>query len=251
MRPIINYKGKFIEGFFNNEADDYPQYPMPLSGLRKERETWVRKFYSLQEKASKVGQKGSAKCRICGKRIGSITYFLGEWCWPEGLLHYIVKHNYEPSKHFKRFVKLKGKYLPNVRWGFTGAQAGTRPKVIYRVLKSKLKLKSGDQVVTGACIGVDAQVAMIVKKYFPDVYQVVVVPANRSKVDKRVYDCANEVYEMPEDTSYRARNEALVKLSHYMVAFWSGRSRGGTFMTMNIAKKQNKLYHIEHSYKRR
>jgi hypothetical protein len=130
-------------------------------------------------------------------------------------------------------------------------QDGARPKTIYRVLKNKLKLKSGDQVVTGACIGVDAQVAMIVKKYFPNVYQVVVVPANRLKIDQRVFDCANEVYEMPKGTSYRDRNEVLVRLSHYMVAFWKGRNRGGTFMTMNIAKKQNKLYHIEHANKRR
>ena len=125
-----------------------------------------------------------------------------------------------------------------VIYGFTGSQKGADVKVISDTLKS-LKLKKGDIVVTGACIGVDAQVSNLTKIHFPYVRQVIIVPYNKSKVDENVFKNGKVIY-MSEGTDYRDRNEVIVEMSDKMIAFWTGEEISGTYMTMNIAKKEGK-----------
>lgn len=247
MKPLITkHRGdwKYVEGYFNNSKNHHPMYPIPVSGMARIDNVTLSRLQRLQSKARELHFKGWSNCRICDKKNGSGEFEYNNWVWPNGLLHYIIDHNYMPSEHFLKFVRSRGTYQPRIRWGFTGAQSGCDPKIIKSMLKN-LRLKSGDQVVTGACVGVDAQVAGIVRKNYPKVKQVLVVPYNRSKVDRRVYQCADVIYEMPKDTDYRNRNEALVRLSHYMTAFWTGQKRSGTYMTMNIAKRANKLMFVK------
>ncbi len=127
-----------------------------------------------------------------------------------------------------------------MKYGFTGSQKGTDDKTVLKVLKS-LKLTKDDTVVTGACIGIDAQVALLVAKHYPKVKQLIIVPGNKSKVDNNVLKIKNAKYIfMSKNTTYRMRNERLVEESDRFIAFWTGIQRSGTFMTMNIAKKAGK-----------
>ena len=137
--------------------------------------------------------------------------------------------------------------MRNTRWGFTGSRKGCNESIIAKALKD-LPLKKNDQIVTGACMGIDAQIAIYVGKNYPSVYQVVVVPDNRSQIDKRVFKYADWIIEMPDNSSYRDRNEGIVRLSHKVIAFWTGWKRGGTYMTINIAKREEKLHKIIYYY---
>jgi hypothetical protein len=97
-------------------------------------------------------------------------------------------------------------------------------------------------IVTGACIGVDAYVHHWFARNHPEVRRVVVVPANRSKVDATVLANADEVVEMAPHTDYRDRNVELVRRATTMAAFWTGKTAySGTWMTMNIARRMGKI----------
>jgi len=130
-----------------------------------------------------------------------------------------------------------------MKWGFTGSQKGANIKDIFDVVCEILD--DDDVVVTGACVGIDSQVAHLVHELYPQIKQVIIVPANRSKVDISVLKFADELIQMPRDTSYRDRNEKLVEESDKVIAFWTGqKAYSGTFMTITIAKRENKLFKI-------
>jgi len=129
------------------------------------------------------------------------------------------------------------------RYGFTGSQLGFRISIISKLISS-LNLTDDDVIITGACIGIDSQVSHYIKKHYPNVQQLIIVPSNLSRVDKSVF-INGKVRFMPVNTGYRKRNEAIVDESDKVIAFWSGKKiYSGTYMTMNIAKKQNKLYEV-------
>ena len=132
-----------------------------------------------------------------------------------------------------------------IKWGFTGSQAGTDEDMVLETLFS-LPLQDEDWVITGACIGIDSQVFHLVKDYYPRVHQLVVFPADMSRVDHSIEQYISEAVYMPQGTDYRDRNERLVAESERMVAFWKGSKRSGTYMTMNIARKVSKLHKIVH-----
>ena len=78
-------------------------------------------------------------------------------------------------------------------WTFTGSQKGFPEETILEELK-RLNLKKGDVVITGACVGIDAQIAHMVAKHYPEVQQIIIVPyvkhlpkKNQDKVDKSVF----------------------------------------------------------------
>jgi len=127
-----------------------------------------------------------------------------------------------------------------MKWGFTGSQDGAPSARIISVLDS-LKLELDDLIVTGGCIGVDSQIFHAVRKQYPTINQLVIFPADLSKVDSSILPLATNFIQMPKGTDYRDRNERLVLESDKMVAFWTGRKRSGTYMTMNIAKRASKL----------
>jgi hypothetical protein len=133
--------------------------------------------------------------------------------------------------------------------GFTGSRKITeaqRKLVIKRLEEIKPTVT---HYITGACTGVDAEVALWAYEQHPEANQIIVVPNRRLHVDDRVmhFHTDNVMYiEMPRHpTSYRDRNERIVDLSERVEAFWDGRTyKSGTYMTINIAKKDKKLHNI-------
>ena len=103
------------------------------------------------------------------------------------------------------------------------------------------------EAITGACQGVDAFIALWILSEFPDMHQTIVVPHDRKAVPDDVlgldkYNNNISYVYMSVGTNYRDRNEKIVELSDVMDAFWTGkRAYSGTYMTINIADKINKL----------
>jgi hypothetical protein len=59
--------------------------------------------------------RGSSTCRCCGESNGYREFRIEDWCWPEGLMHYVKEHNVEPPEDFKQWVLEKtftGPYIP-------------------------------------------------------------------------------------------------------------------------------------------
>lgn len=112
-------------------------------------------------------------------------------------------------------------------------------------LESLVKDHSPEAVVTGGCVGVDSYVHHWFRKNHPDILRVVVLPGDLKAVDLSVCDSASGgVIEMPSSgkgSTYRDRNEELVRRSRLMASFWTGQERSGTYMTMNIAFRAGKL----------
>lgn len=129
--------------------------------------------------------------------------------------------------------------------GFTGSQ--TIPHMGLYHLFDRLEMLCDkyrpDEIVTGACIGYDAEIQIWFSHNCPEIRRTVVVPANRSKVDIRcLSDSAAIFVYMPDGTNYRDRNKRLVSLSDQVTGFWTGkRVHSGTFMTLNLSNRANKL----------
>jgi len=83
--------------------------------------------------------------------------------------------------------------------------------------------------------------APLVRGKPPSVIRMVVVPADRKRVDSSVLGNAGWIIHMPGGTSYRDRNTELVRRSDRIVGFWTGQQRSGTYMTMNIAWREGKI----------
>jgi hypothetical protein len=98
-----------------------------------------------------------------------------------------------------------------------------------------------DAFVSGACVGGDEIVALMVARYHPTKQNIVIVPANLSQVSQNAIDVATEVIRMPRGTSYRERNTEIVLRADRMIAFWNGQQRSGTLMTINIARRAGKI----------
>lgn len=103
-----------------------------------------------------------------------------------------------------------------------------------------------DGFVTGGCIGFDAFIGEFLALRYPDKMHVVIVPANRSRVDTwwERFDLGKIiVIEMPEDSDYRDRNaEICIKSSEifYCAEYPENHpnsKRSGTWMTVRIANK--------------
>jgi|SRR5579859_6807201 len=129
-------------------------------------------------------------------------------------------------------------------------EASVREITTEILTKFQSKLPPGVEVrvITGACVGVDAIVAEIA--HGAGFYVHTFLPANRSKVDPYWnLHCTEhtEVGDGPEP--YRLRNQAMVDAADSLIAFpctperWPGGtlSREGTWMTVRMADKANKI----------
>ena len=144
-----------------------------------------------------------------------------------------------------------------MRWGFTGSQQGFPEEIILNELK-ELDLKEGDVVFTGGCIGVDSQIAHLIAKHFPKVKQVIVSPHfdhlpqyNQAKLNKKTFKLGivfqlpyKEEYEKHPFLCYKDRNQKLVELSDKIIGLKKNKFRSGTQMTVDFAKKANKLHKV-------
>lgn len=131
--------------------------------------------------------------------------------------------------------------------GFTGTSSLPASSHV-RIEKALILLVEGwkpKAVVTGGCVGVDSFVHHWFRENLPDIPRVVVLPGDLKAVDLSVEGSSSGgLVRMPSSgkgSSYRDRNEELVRRATVMAAFWTGQERSGTYMTMNIALRAGKL----------
>ncbi len=93
------------EGFFYSKSE--PNLPRvkhkdkgDWKGIKGSKKALLNALSEIQNKARKRHYKGWADCRCCKANVGSTEYEYKGWVWPEGLMHYILMHNYRPSDDF-------------------------------------------------------------------------------------------------------------------------------------------------------
>lgn len=130
--------------------------------------------------------------------------------------------------------------MPEATIGWTGTRNLSERGKLYirRVLRA---LPRGTRIVTGACLGTDAFVAREAVNMGFNV--TTIVPANLSQVDPEWEEWCDNFIRMHEGSSYRDRNEAIVRSSTAMYAVadygehHSKSLRSGTWMTIRIARR--------------
>src|SRR5258708_6635636 len=109
----------------------------------------------------------------------------------------------------------------------------------------KIKVQYGPEnvlIITGACIGIDTEAAMIARHLQMRVKYV--IPSDRKQVDPHWKDNCDEYEEMPFDTSFMQRNERMVEIADELFAFAafpedaSRSTRSGTWATVRRARKK-------------
>lgn len=133
--------------------------------------------------------------------------------------------------------------------GFTGSRDITDDEALK--IQEELRKINASAYVTGACIGVDQLIAEFVHVAWPNRKNVIIVPANRSRVNMKFVDYMSrqentEIIYMPPGTSYAHRNQAIVDRSDVLVGFPAYREshvasqRSGTWQTIRKAKLAQK-----------
>jgi len=112
-----------------------------------------------------------------------------------------------------------------------------------------LSVLNADVYITGGCFGGDSVIGKTLLRLFPSAIHLIVVPGDTSKVDfwwqrKETNNLENiKIYWMPEDSSYKDRNQKIVTLSNEIIGFpeydeADSRSlRSGTWQTIRLATK--------------
>lgn len=146
--------------------------------------------------------------------------------------------------------------MDGVVLGFTGSQllSTWQAKCIEKDLERLVRLDespvTGRQVtkiVTGACVGVDAFVGKLCARLVPWIDQVVVVPANKTKVDRwwqgDHFHGGIELVFMEPGTSYMDRNDEIVRRADELQAYSASDEaiRSGTWATVRRARDRRKL----------
>lgn len=132
--------------------------------------------------------------------------------------------------------------------GFTGTRVLPSPDEERKVVAT-LYMLHGTEYVTGGAIGVDALVGAELAKLYPLASHRIIVPADRSRVDPwwRMKSPPHlSVQPMPEGSTYRDRNRAIVDRADELMAYplygeHDERSkRSGTWQTIRLARAAGK-----------
>lgn len=126
--------------------------------------------------------------------------------------------------------------------GVTGSRSLDPMRDIPKIMAVLETLPKGSTLVTGACVGVDSFVASQAKGLGLKVHTI--VPADRSRVDRFWREYADTFEEMPEGTSYLARNIEIVKASERRLLGFPQADEGaavsrrsGSWQTIRLGKK--------------
>lgn len=92
------------EGYWSSKEE--PHFPTPVHNDKPfiDKDLVVEKIISVQSKLVERAYKGSSFCRCCGEKNGNGEFSHKGWIWPQGFLHYVIKHNVEPTKEFKKYI---------------------------------------------------------------------------------------------------------------------------------------------------
>ena len=140
--------------------------------------------------------------------------------------------------------------------GFTSTRTLTHDAEVLLVRELQT-IPPADAYVTGACRGGDAFIGEWMFWSHPDAEHIVIVPANKKQIERwwekpAVRDAVTmgrklTIEYMPASTDYRARNTALVKRATRFYGYPAyseddrRSQRSGTWMTIRIADRANKL----------
>ena len=97
------------EGFWGGSEKDVLPWPISSEKSWKGKTEFLQNLRHKQTLADKEYYRGLSRCRLCGEHNGLKEYKLKNWCWPEGLIHYVKVHNVRPSLAFQEFTL--GKHL--------------------------------------------------------------------------------------------------------------------------------------------
>lgn len=100
----MGFKPMRKEGFFSaSKGDNLPKIVHKDKSF-KGKTAILAALKEVEEKAGRRVYKGFSICQCCKERNGSREFVYNGWEWPEGLAHYIKKHNYKPSDDFVKEV---------------------------------------------------------------------------------------------------------------------------------------------------
>ena len=96
-------------GHWNNSRNQYPEFPIPIVGDKKDSSENIEKVKRLIEKSQPTYCKGWSTCRCCGTSNGTVEYKYKVsantfFIIPEGYVHYLENHNVQVDP---RILELK------------------------------------------------------------------------------------------------------------------------------------------------
>lgn len=164
----------------------------------KEQQQFMKMLQAVQDTLTIHRYRGLAICEHCKQQLTSGDYTLHGWKWNAGLMHYVDRHNYKPSKEFRRFI---------------AEEAGKIVDLIVKAKKSKKAPPSGKRLdallshgeaycvtLTGDGVG-HKDLGFIDNKL--DLEEAIVAYAFRNKLDQvRVHLDVNMFMHNPESHVY-------------------------------------------------
>ncbi len=93
-------------GFWWSPDNVNAEYPRVETAIAKnvDRAVRFRVLSHVRNGQEHAAYRGWSDCRICGKMNGSRDLTDGVYVWPEGLAHYIEKHDVMPPVDFVEHV---------------------------------------------------------------------------------------------------------------------------------------------------
>lgn len=98
------------EGFWCEEGEQhflFKNLPFPQENTISitDKKDFLTKLHNVEKKASFFSYMGFSRCRICGQRNGTKTFYSNTFAWPDGYSHYIEEHNIQPSAAFVLHIR--------------------------------------------------------------------------------------------------------------------------------------------------
>lgn len=115
--PLTKVNDKeYIEGYWYSSDKYGDKYPRPLISNNNVDLTFIEKLKKLMTNIENkningehIGYRGYSYCRLCPNEHNGTTEYIFyvndiKYRFPEGLLHYYVDHNVQPSAEFYKVI---------------------------------------------------------------------------------------------------------------------------------------------------